>query len=63
MHPCERHGVTLDEGSIVINLVWNLPGSFNVSYGTHVSRMNLINYLDQVRGCHGYILQKVQEKV
>ena len=50
-------------GSSAINRVSNQHGSFNVSYGTHVSRMNLINYLVQVRGCHGDTWQKVQEKV
>ena len=42
MHPCGRRGVTLDEGSSVINLILNPHGSVNVSYGTHVSEMNLI---------------------
>ena len=63
MHPCGRHGVTFVEGSSVINRDPTLPGSVNVSNGTHVSRMNLINYLDKVRGCHGDTLQKVQAKV
>ena len=43
VHPCGMCSVTLDKGSSAINLILNLPGSFNVSYGTHVSEMNPIN--------------------
>ena len=31
--------VTLDEGSSAINLILNLPGSVNISYGTHVAEL------------------------
>ena len=43
VHPCGRRGLTLEEGSSAINVILNLPGSVNVSYGTHVSEMNLTN--------------------